>query len=293
MLYFVYILECADGSLYVGSTNNLEKRLLEHNNLKSGAHYTKIRRPVKLKYYESYKNLSEARKRENELKKLSHQQKDKLFMQASINNQKQIFKKINKILKKLFPKIVPALRFSNQWELLVATILSAQTTDKKVNEITEKLFKKYKKLDDYVKAKLSEFEKDINGVNYYKTKAKAILENAKIIKTQYNGKVPKTMNELVRLKNVARKTANIVLSVGYDISEGIAVDTHVKRLSKLLGLTENTDPVKIEKDLMKIIPKSEWKNFNLRFVEYGRKYCPAKKHNHKKCPLQIEMRGEE
>ncbi len=293
MLYFVYILECADGSLYVGSTNNLEKRLLEHNNLKSGAHYTKIRRPVKLKYYESYKNLSEARKRENELKKLSHQQKDKLFMQASINNQKQIFKKINKTLKKLFPKIVPALRFSNQWELLVATILSAQTTDKKVNEITEKLFKKYKKLDDYVKAKLSEFEKDINGVNYYKTKAKAILENAKIIKTQYNGKVPKTMNELVRLKNVARKTANIVLSVGYDISEGIAVDTHVKRLSKLLGLTENTDPVKIEKDLMKIIPKSEWKNFNLRFVEYGRKYCPAKKHNHKKCPLQIEMRGEE
>lgn len=202
-----------------------------------------------------------------------------------MKDKKEIAKIVNKKLKKLFPKIQTALKFKNPWELLVATILSAQTTDKKVNEITEKLFKKYKKISDYAKAKRTEFEKEIKEVNYYKTKAKAIIENAKIIKSQFNDKVPKTMNELLQLKNVARKTANIVLSVGFGVYEGIAVDTHVKRLSKLLGLTENTDPVKIEKDLMEIVPKSEWRDFNLRLVEYGRKYCPAKKHNHQDCPL--------
>lgn len=206
-------------------------------------------------------------------------------MNSNFSKKKVIFRIVNETLKRLFPRIEIALKFSNQWELLVATILSAQTTDKKVNEITEKLFKKYKKINDYVKAKLSEFEQDIRGVNYHKTKARAILENSKIVKSQYNGKIPKTMNELLQLKNVARKTANIVLSVGYGIIEGIAVDTHVKRLSILLDLTENIDPIKIEQDLMKIVPKSEWRDFNLRLVEYGRKYCPAKQHNHQNCPL--------
>ncbi len=199
---------------------------------------------------------------------------------------KKLFEKINKELKKIYPKAKIALNFSNPWELLVAVILSAQTTDKKVNEITEKLFKKYKTIDDYVKANLKEFENDIKGVNYYKNKAKFILENAKIIKEKFNGKVPKTMNELLQLKGVARKTANIVLSVAYNIYEGIAVDTHVKRLSKLLGLTKETKPEKIEKDLIKIIPKGpEWRDFPLRLIQYGREYCPARKHNHKNCPL--------
>jgi endonuclease-3 len=204
----------------------------------------------------------------------------------SINKKKKLFEKINKELKRIYPKAKIALNFSNPWELLVAVILSAQTTDKKVNEITEKLFKKYKTIDDYAKANLKEFENDIKGVNYYKNKAKFILENAKIIKEKFGGKVPKTMEELLQLKGVARKTANIVLSVAYNIYEGIAVDTHVKRLTKLLGLTKETKPEKIEKDLMAIISKGpEWRDFPLRLIQYGREYCPAKKHNHKNCPL--------
>jgi endonuclease-3 len=204
----------------------------------------------------------------------------------NIEKKKKLFEKINKELKKLYPKAKIALNFSNPWELLVAVILSAQTTDKKVNEITEKLFKKYKTIDDYAKANLKELENDIKGVNYYKNKAKFILENVKIIKEKFGGKVPKTMEELLQLKGVARKTANIVLSVAYNIYEGIAVDTHVKRLTKLLGLTKETKPEKIEKDLMAIIPKGpEWRDFPLRLIQYGREYCPAKKHNHKNCPL--------
>jgi len=199
---------------------------------------------------------------------------------------KKLFEKINKELKRIYPKAKIALNFSNPWELLVAVILSAQTTDKKVNEITEKLFKKYKTIDDYSKANLKEFENDIKGVNYYKNKAKFILENAKIIKEKFGGKVPKTMEELLQLKGVARKTANIVLSVAYNIYKGIAVDTHVKRLTRLLGLTKETKPEKIEKDLMTIIPKGpEWRDFPLRLIQYGREYCPAKKHDHKNCPL--------
>jgi len=207
-------------------------------------------------------------------------------MKSDILQRKKLFEKINKELKRLYPQIKIALNFSNPWELLVAVILSAQTTDKKVNEITEKLFKKYKTIDDYAKANLKEFENDIKGVNYYKNKAKFILENAKIIKEKFKGQVPKTMEELLQLKGVARKTANIVLSVAYNIYEGIAVDTHVKRLSKLLGLSNETKPEKIEEDLMKIIPKGkEWRDFPLRLIQYGREYCPAKKHNHKNCPL--------
>jgi len=207
-------------------------------------------------------------------------------MNKEIQKRKKIFEKINKELKRLYPQAKIALNFSNPWELLVAVILSAQTTDKKVNEITEKLFKKYKTIDDYAKANLKEFQNDIKGVNYYKNKAKFILENAKIIKERFNSQVPNTMAELLQLKGVARKTANIVLSVAYNIYEGIAVDTHVKRLSKLLGLTKETKPEKIEKDLIQIIPKGpEWRDFPLRLIQYGRDYCSAKKHNHQNCPL--------
>jgi len=203
-----------------------------------------------------------------------------------INKRKEIFKKIDKELKRLYPKIKIALNFSNVWELLVAAILSAQTTDKKVNEITEKLFRKYKTVEDYAKADLKEFENDIRGVNYYKNKAKFILENAKIIKEKFKGKVPNKMEDLLTLKGVARKTANVVLSVGFGIFEGIVVDTHVKRLANLLKLTDNKDPNKIEKDLMEIIPKgSNWRDFPLRLIQYGRDYCPAKKHNHHLCQL--------
>ncbi len=210
----------------------------------------------------------------------------KNFPKKNINERKKIFNLINKTLKKLYPQIKIALNYSNPWELLAATILSAQTTDKKVNEVTKKLFKKYKSLDDYLKVDIKEFQEDIKSINYYKNKGKFILENAKIIKEKFNGKVPRSMEEMLQLKGVARKTANIVLSVAYNVFEGIAVDTHVKRLSKLLGLTDEIKPEKIEKDLMKIIPQGpEWRDFPLRLIQYGREYCPAKKHNHQNCPL--------
>ena len=201
----------------------------------------------------------------------------------------QRFKIVNRELKRLYPKIKIALNYSNIWELLVATIMSAQTTDKKVNEITFKLFQKYRKIDDYAKAKLSEFEKDIYGVNFHKNKAKAIIENSKIVLKKFNGKVPKTMEELLTLKHIARKSANIVLSIGFDINVGLAIDTHMIRLLNLYGFVKEKDPVKIELAMLKIVPEKERKEFQLRMVQYGRDYCSARKHDHKKCPLNLKL----
>jgi len=188
-------------------------------------------------------------------------------------------------LKKLFPHPKIALKFSNHWELLVAVILSAQCTDKKVNEVVEKLFKKYKTLEDYVRAKPEEFEKDIYQTGFYRAKTKNILATARIIKERFSGEIPHTMDELLSLPGVARKTANIVLGNAHGIVEGIAVDTHVKRLSRVLGLTTETNPDKIERDLMLLIPQKEWFELTYRLIEYGRKYCIAKGHRHNECPL--------
>lgn len=188
-------------------------------------------------------------------------------------------------LKKLFPRAKIALRFSNHWELLVAVELSAQCTDKKVNEVTGRLFKKYRTLDDYMRAKPKEFEKDIYSTGFYRNKTKNILAAAKMVQEKFGGKIPKTMEEILTIPGVARKTANVVLGNAYGVVEGIAVDTHVRRLSKLLGLTAHTDPVKIERDLMAILPKKEWFSFTYCLIEYGRKYCAARPHNHKNCPL--------
>jgi endonuclease III len=198
---------------------------------------------------------------------------------------KQRAKKTLQALKQLFPQVKPFLHFSNPWELLVAVMLSARCTDKKVNEVTEKLFRKYRKLDDYLRANPREFELDIKPTGYYKEKAGRILDAARIIKTRFGGKVPHAMEDLLQLSGVGRKTANIVLGAGYGVVEGIAVDTHVRRLAGVLGLTDETDPDKIEQDLMKLIPKSEWAEFSYRMIEYGRKYCPARAHDHSNCPL--------
>lgn len=192
---------------------------------------------------------------------------------------------ILKELKRLFPHAKIFLNYSNNWELLVAVILSAQCTDKMVNKVTKKLFKKYKTLNDYVKVSQVEFEKDIYSTGFYHNKAKNILETAKMVKKLFHGTVPNTMNELLTLKGVARKTANVVLGNAFGIVEGIAVDTHVIRLTKLWKLTRHADPVKIEQDLMKALPKEEWFEFTYRTIEYGRAYCIAKKHNHDACPL--------
>ena len=199
--------------------------------------------------------------------------------ESKLKERKERVKKINKELKKLFPDARIELGYKNPLQLLVAVILSAQATDKKVNEITEKLFKKYKTIDDYVKADPREFEKDIRQSGFFRSKTKSILGAAKKIKKDYKGKVPKTMEELLTLPGVARKTANIVLGNAYGVVEGIAVDTHVARLSKKFDLTDNKDPVKIERDLMEILPREDWGDFNHRFVLYGRHVCVRRRHS--------------
>ncbi len=199
---------------------------------------------------------------------------------------------IVKELKKLLPDAKIVLKYSNNWELLVSVILSAQCTDVMVNKVTEKLFKKYRIIDDYEKADLKEFEQDIKSTGFYHHKAKNILATAKIIKEKYSGKVPNTLNDLLSLPGVARKTANVVLGNAFGIVEGIAVDTHVRRLSQVYGLTKHNDPEKIERDLMKILPKSDWFRFTYLMIDYGRKYCPAKKHDHDNCPLVLAFQKE-
>jgi endonuclease-3 len=201
-----------------------------------------------------------------------------------MNTQDKI-KEIIKRLKKEYPELKTALTFSNPFDLLVATVLSAQTTDVHVNKVTGNLFKKYKSIKDYANVPLETLQKDVNSINFYKTKAKNIHESAKMTIEQFNSKVPRTMEELITLPGVARKTANIILSSAYGINEGIAVDTHVKRLANRLGLTKNEDPVKIEKDLMEITPQSEWGNLSHLLIFHGRKICQAKKPYHKECVL--------
>jgi endonuclease III len=188
-------------------------------------------------------------------------------------------------LKRLFPHAKIALNYGNHWELLVAVTLSAQCTDKKVNEVTHLLFKKYKTLDDYVGANQMEFEKDIKPTGFYRNKAKNILTAAKIVRKDFGGRVPEKMAELLTLPGVGRKTANIIQGIAFGIVEGIAVDTHVRRLATKLGLTGNKQPDKIEQDLMQLLPKTEWFDFTCRMMDYGRQICPARKHDCRDHPL--------
>ncbi len=188
-------------------------------------------------------------------------------------------------LKKLFPKTRMFLNYGNHWELLVAVELSAQCTDKKVNEITPALFDRYKTLDDYMNADVREFEKLIFQSGFYRNKTKNILAAARVVKHEFHGKIPKTMEKMLTIPGVARKTANVVLGNAHGIVEGIAVDTHVKRMSRVLGLSQEINPNKIEKDLMQLFPRKEWFRLTYLLIEYGRKYCPAKKHDHGECPL--------
>ena len=192
--------------------------------------------------------------------------------------------RVNKILvllKKEYPNVTTSLRHHNPLELLVATILSAQCTDARVNIVTKELFKKYKTAADYANARLKTFEQEIRSTGFYHNKAKNIIEAANMIVERFNGKVPDSMEKLIELPGVARKTANIVLSHGYGKIEGIAVDTHVRRVSYRLGLTKNEDPVKIEEDLMKIAAKKDWPLLSDILIAHGRAICSAKK---PKCP---------
>jgi len=204
---------------------------------------------------------------------------------STIEEKKNNAVKIIKKLKILFPKVKTALNYSNDFELLAAVIMSAQCTDKMVNIVTQPLFKKYKTVKDFSEADLKTFEKEIKSTGFYRNKAKNIINCAKIILKRHNGKIPNEMEELLKLPGIARKSANIIIYLLYRKVEGVAVDTHVKRLSKILGLTDHTNPVKIEKDLMQILPKKEWMDFTFRLVDYGRKYCIARAHDHTNCPL--------
>jgi len=197
---------------------------------------------------------------------------------------KRIFK-IIELLRSEYPGVRVTLLHSDPLELLIATILSAQCTDRQVNEVTKKLFKKYRSIHDYIEASLEEHEKEIYSTGFYRNKAKNIKKMCEMLVNNFNGKVPDTMEELVTLPGVARKTANIVLSEAFEKLEGIAVDTHVKRLSFRLGLTDKIDQDKIEKDLMELVPRNDWDNFSLLLINHGRNICNARKPACDKCVL--------
>jgi len=193
-----------------------------------------------------------------------------------LNNKNRVLK-IIELLEKEHPDAKIALNYTNPLELLVATILSAQCTDKRVNIITKMLFKKYRKAEDYANADLAELEEDIRPTGFYRNKARNVKKCCQILVEKFNSEVPKTMDDMVELPGVARKTANIVLSNAYGVIEGIAVDTHVRRLSKRLGLSEHKDPNKIERDLMEIVPKTEWMRIADLLIFHGRRICVARK----------------
>jgi endonuclease-3 len=192
--------------------------------------------------------------------------------------------KIIELLAEEHPDAKIALNFSNPIELLIATILSAQCTDERVNIVTKTLFKKYTKLEDYANADLAELEQDVRSTGFYHNKAKNVKNCCKLLIEKYHGQVPQTMDELLELPGVARKTANIVLFNAYGVIAGIAVDTHVRRLSQRLGLTENDDQNKIETDLMNIVPKDRWMKITDLLIFHGRRVCIARK---PKCNLCV------
>lgn len=201
-------------------------------------------------------------------------------------NEKESILEIIELLNTEYPLSRTALTYSTPHQLLVATILSAQSTDVRVNIITKTLFEKYKYVEDFASADLSELEQDIKSSGFFRQKAKNIKNSSIVIMETFDREVPRTMKELITLPGVARKTANVVLSSAYGISEGIAVDTHVKRLSYRLGLTDNTDPNKIEQDLMNLAPRDEWSDFSYRLILHGRAVCSARKPRHEDCMLE-------
>ncbi len=189
------------------------------------------------------------------------------------------------ILKNTHGEQRTALVHQNPLQLLVSTILSAQCTDVRVNIVTKDLFRKYNTVEDYAYADIRQFEQEIKSTGFYKNKAKNIIGATKKIVSDFGGKVPKNMEDLTTLPGVGRKTANVILSEGYGIIEGVTVDTHVTRVAFRLGLTKNKDAGKIEQDLMQVYPKAEWRNISNLLIAHGRKICTAKRPFCSACPL--------
>lgn len=202
-----------------------------------------------------------------------------------VKNLKERTLAIIKRLKKAYPDAHCALEHTNAFELLIATILSAQCTDARVNIVTADLFRKYRGPDDYAKVPPGELERDIQSTGFFRNKAKNIQNACKRLVEQYGGEVPQTMEELLTLGGVARKTANVVLGNAFGIAAGVVVDTHVARLSQRLGLTSETDAVKIERDLQQLVPKKDWIMFPHWLIYHGRQICIARKPLCSKCVL--------
>ncbi len=192
--------------------------------------------------------------------------------------------KILAILRKTYPDAQIPLHHKNPLQLLVATILSAQCTDERVNMVTPELFKKYKNANDFAVAMQPELEKSIHSTGFYKAKSKNIIGCCKMLVEKYGGKVPNRLEDLVQLPGVGRKTANVVLGGVWDIP-GVVVDTHVKRLTYRMGLTKNTDPEKIEQDIMKLLPAKDWNDFTMSLIYHGRQVCIARKPRCHECPV--------
>jgi len=188
-------------------------------------------------------------------------------------------------LDRMYPDVTCALRHSNAWELLVATILSAQCTDKRVNMVTPELFRKYPTIRDFAAAKQEELAQEVRSTGFFNNKAKSVIGAARKILSKFGGEVPREMEQLLSVPGAARKTANVVLGTAFGIASGVVVDTHVQRISQRLDLTRNTDPVKIEKDLMKAIPKSKWILFSHQMIHHGRALCVARNPKCAECGL--------
>ncbi len=186
-------------------------------------------------------------------------------------------KKTIRLLKKRYPDARCSLNFSTVHELMVATILSAQCTDERVNQVTKSLFKKYKSIEDFANADLVELVQDIYATGFHNNKAKSIKHSARQLLENHGGKMPRRLDELVRLPGVGRKTGSVVLGAGFNLAEGIVVDTHVARISRLLKFTNEKDPLKIEKDLMKILPKKDWIGYAYLMIDHGRAICRARR----------------
>jgi len=188
-------------------------------------------------------------------------------------------------LDRLFPDATCALHHKNAWELLVATILSAQCTDERVNKVTPELFRKFPAMEDFANAPQAELAREIRSCGFFNNKARSITGAAQKILTDFGGSVPRTLEELLAVPGAARKTANVVLGTAYGIACGVVVDTHVQRITARLDLTKNTDPVKIEQDLMKILPQNRWILFSHQVIHFGRQICIARKPRCGSCPL--------
>jgi endonuclease III len=198
---------------------------------------------------------------------------------------KQRLERILTALDSLYPNATCALHHRNAWELLVATILSAQCTDKRVNEVTPGLFAKYPTVEDFANAPQEQLANDIRSTGFFNNKAKSVIGAARRILTEFGGQVPRTMEELLTVPGAARKTSNVVLGTAYGIASGVVVDTHVQRVAARLDLTKNEEPVKIEQDLMKILPQQRWILFSHQIIHFGRNICVARKPRCPECPL--------